>query len=314
MTRPPPSAPGAQRGNALMLVLWVIALLIIIAVGLTADQRSETSLAANQLGAARFRALSDAAIGYAVYHLSAPVNLLQDQAEGLETDLWVPDGAPRAWRFAGEDLSILVTDEQSLIDLNQASRELLSALFGALDLPAEEVDALADAVLDWRDPDDLHQLRGAEDADYAAAGRPYGAKDGPFDSVEELQQVLGFDRALFLVLAPALTVSGSVSPANIDFAPPLVRAALEGISLEEVQRRIEEEVSSDVSVEASAMSRGGPLYRIHVSLAGARGAPTPSMEALVQAEPGLFPPFRVLWRNFAPSQGMSPNLDENHDL
>lgn len=314
MSRPPAPAPKTQRGIALMLVLWVIALLIIIAVGLTADQRSETSLAANQLGAARFRALGDAAIGYAVYQLNAPVNLLQDQAAVLETDLWVPDGAPWAWRFAGEDLSIRVTDEQSLIDLNQASRELLSALFGALDLPAEEVDALADAVLDWRDPDDLHQLYGAEDPDYRAAGRPYGAKDGPFDSVEELQQVLGFDRALYLALAPVLTVSGSASPSNVDVAPPLVRAALEGISLEELEQRIEEDAAIADPAGAAGVNRGGPLYRVRVSLLGAPGAATPSMEALVRIEPGLFPPFRVLWRNFAPVQGPPSNLDQNHDL
>ena len=34
-------------------------------------------------------------------------------------------------------------------------------------------------------------LNGAEDADYEAEGLPYGAKDGPFQSVEELRQVLG---------------------------------------------------------------------------------------------------------------------------
>lgn len=297
-----------------MLVLWVIALLIIIAVGLTADQRSETSLAANQIGAARFRALSDAAIGYAVYQLNAPVNLLQDQTEVLEGDLWVPDGSPRAWRFAGEDLSISVTDEGSLIDLNQASRELLSALLGALDLPAEEIDPLVDAVLDWRDPDDLRQLHGAEDPDYAAAGRPYGAKDGVFDSVEELQQVLGFDRPLFIALAPALTVAGSASPANIDFAPPLVRAALEGISLEEIERRIEADAASGAVAQAPGVNRGGPLYRIRVSLSGPAGAATPSMEALVRVEPGLLPPFRVLWRNFAPIRAAQLQVDEGHGL
>lgn len=297
-----------------MLVLWVIALLIIMAVGLTADQRSETSLAANQIGAARFRALSDAAIGYAVYQLNAPVNLLQDQAEVLEGDLWVPDGSPRAWRFAGEDLSISVTDEGSLIDLNQASRELLSALLGALDLPAEEIDPLVDAVLDWRDPDDLRQLHGAEDPDYAAAGRPYGAKDGVFDSVEELQQVLGFDRPLFIALAPALTVAGSASPANIDFAPPLVRAALEGISLEEIERRIEADTASGALAQTPGVNRGGPLYRIRVSLSGSAGAATPSMEALVRVEPGLMPPFRVLWRNFAPIRAAQLRLDEGHGL
>jgi len=310
------SAPGGhrrQRGIALILVLWVIALLILIAVGLTADQRTETSLASNQVESARFRALSDAAIAFAVYNLAAPVNLLQEELAGLESDLWVPDGSARAWRFAGEDLSIVVTNEQSLIDLNQAPRELLRALLAALDLPPEESDALVDAVLDWRDPDDLHQLNGAEDPDYAAAGRPHGAKDGPFDSVEELQQVLGFDPALFLALAPVLTVAGSASPAHLELAPPLVRAAVEGTTVTEVERRLEQDAGLDLIPGAALSNRGGPLYRIRVSRAAAGERGAPSMEALVRVEPGLTPPFRVLWRNLAPSPGRAPDLDEHRD-
>ena len=48
---------------------------------------------------------------------------------------------------------------------------------------------------------------GFTDDEYEAAGRNYGAKDGPFDSVEELLQLLGMTPALYQRLAPALTVS-----------------------------------------------------------------------------------------------------------
>ncbi len=95
---------------------------------------------------------------------------------------------------------------------------LLMALMKAVGV--QEPENLVDAILDWRDPDDLHLVNGAEDEQYAAAGLPYGAKDGPFDSVEELGQVMGFDRELYQALAPALTVtSGQASPA-LEFAPP----------------------------------------------------------------------------------------------
>src|SRR5882672_7761736 len=47
---------------------------------------------------------------------------------------------------------------------------------------------------------------GAEDADYAAAGLAYGAKDAPFAMTEELLQVPGMTRELFDRVAPDITV------------------------------------------------------------------------------------------------------------
>ena len=45
--------------------------------------------------------------------------------------------------------------------------------------------------LDWRDADDLKRPNGAEDADYRAAGSKYVPTNAPFDTVGELQRVLG---------------------------------------------------------------------------------------------------------------------------
>ncbi|HMM26614.1 MAG TPA: type II secretion system protein GspK, partial [Pseudoxanthomonas mexicana] len=54
---------------------------------------------------------------------------------------------------------------------------------------------------------------GAEDGDYAAAGRPYGAKDAPFETIAELEQVLGMTPDLYARLEPFLTLySGRGQP------------------------------------------------------------------------------------------------------
>jgi general secretion pathway protein K len=170
-----------------------------------------------------------------------------------------------------------------------------------------------DAILDWRDEDDLRLLNGAEDPDYDAAGRPYGAKDGPFDSVEELQQVLGFDRVLYQALAPALTVSSGQASPGAEFAPPLVRAAVEGISLEEMRDRLQQEaeVLGDMP---GPVGRGGPLYRIQVRWRAPGGA-FRAMEALVRVQAGGLPPVEVLARRFAIASepvgdAMADGLDE----
>lgn len=344
-----------ERGIALILVLWVIVLLTIIAVGLTATQRTETTLAGNAVGTARFRALADAAVNYAMLNLmvqpvvapeaqgqaqaqthgQAPGTSLLDEEQA--TNLWVPDGTPHLWSFDGEQLEIAVFNEASRIDLNQAPRELLLNLLIAAEVPQEQADALGDAIIDWRDPDNLRSANGAEDSDYEAAGRPYGAKDGPFDSVEELQQVLGMTRALYQVIEPALTVASGSPRVVQDFALPLVLAALQGITVEEARQRIEEQKAdallqqpggaAPTTPPRALTNRGGPLYRIRVTLRRREDA-NPTMEALVRsggsnARPGITPrtlhpagrqasgtgeagstvpaansPFRTLWRRY----------------
>jgi general secretion pathway protein K len=288
-----------QRGIALVLVLWIVALLTIIAIGMTSAQRTESTLAANQLGSAHFRALADAAIHFAALNLTARPSIDASSAE-LEADsLWIPDGQPHTWRFSGEDLEIAIVNVASLIDLNQAPRELLGGLLGAVGIEEEVQAELLDAILDWRDEDDLHLLNGAEDADYESAGRPYGAKDGPFHSVEELLQVLGIDAPLFRELASALTVASASANVQQELAPPLVRAALEGVTIEEMEEMLLEAAAADIpGSELAPIDRGGPLYRIRISQANEDGTAR-SMEALVRVRESERPPVATLWRRFS---------------
>ena len=284
----------AQRGIALMLVLWVVALLTIIALGLTATQRTETALAGNQLATMRFRAAADAGISWTVLKLLAPPTILDEEVED-----WAPDGTARRWDFAGQRLEISVFNEASRIDLNTAPRDLLEALFEALGLAEDEASAAADAIEDWRDVNDLTELNGAEDGDYEDEGLSYGAKDAPFDSVEELQLVLGIDRDLYQALLPALTVDSGNSKMDSEFAPPLVKAALQGTSLEEIElEQQEEEALAETDGTGSvSLGRGGPNYRIRVTqLVEDQAGPT--MEALVSIETGGTQPFQVLWKRF----------------
>ena len=210
---------------------------------------------------------------------------------------WVPDGQPRVWGLGEQLLEIRIINEASLIDLNTADRDLLLALMMAVGVQEAEPDSLVDAILDWRDEDDLHLVNGAEDPDYAAAGLPYGAKDGPFDSLEELQQVIGFNKELYQLLAPALTVSSGQATPEPTFAPPLVQAALQGISLDEMQDRLES-ATAVLGETVTPQGRGGPLYRIQVRWR-APGGTFRFMESLVRIEQGLSPPVEILWRRHA---------------
>jgi general secretion pathway protein K len=301
------SAGRRPRGIALVLVLWVLALLTVMALGLTTVQRTETALTRNQIDGARFRALAEAAVNLvALDLLTTPVQAMDADAE--EPGLWVPDGQPRALWFDGVALDVTLFNEGSRLDLNGATRDQLAALIelALIDLAGdgEDHDAsaparLADAITDWRDPDDLVQLNGAEDGDYAAAGLAYGARDDAFRSVDELRQVLGMTRPLYQRLAADLTVENPSGRVDEQFASAPVIAALQGLDLEDARLRVEERqqpVVPDAS-RAPVLNRGGPLYRVRVTLAQGEVARR-SMEALVQVTRGGRPPVQVLWRRY----------------
>ena len=308
-----------DRGVALILVLWVITLLTVMALGLTATQRTESTLTANAMDDARFRAAADAAVAYAVLNLLAPdgpdLTAGQDAADTPSVQ-WVPDGSPHLWTFAEVPVAISVGNEASRLDLNTADAASLAALMVGLGVSDDDASTLADRILDWRDPDDLTIILGAEDPDYEAAGLPYGAKDDRFSSVEELGEVLGMTPDLYRRLAPEVTVDSASGQVNQQFASAAVLSAVNGLTLDEAERAVDRRdqpafAGAVPSGIAAGQGRGGPLYRIRVvrvsaaaTADGDEGAAVPAtpdgpaMEALVHVQPGAQPPYHVLWRRF----------------
>lgn len=193
-----------MRGAALLLVLWLVALLtaLVGAYALTA-----------RIEALQGRVGSRGAMAQEIARAGMEYALVRVADRNPETH-WQPNGRAYAWRFDGHDVQVRIIDETGKVDLNQADVPLLSRLMQALGEPPDASDALAAAIVDWRDADDLGQpVGGAEDGDYAAAGRPYGAKDAPFETVAELEQVLGMTPDLYARLEPFLTLySGRGQP------------------------------------------------------------------------------------------------------
>lgn len=205
------------RGAALLLVMWLVLLLSGLVAGYAMSARIE-SLQGN--GAARGVVAGEAAragVEYAVARLLDPD---PDQR-------WVADGRGYKLPFGRAEVVIEVRDEAAKIDLNAAAPALLAGLFEELGEPRERAQRLAGAIVDWRDPDNLSQpVGGAEDPAYASAGLAWGAKDATFDSVAELEQVLGMRPALYAAAAPYLTVySGNPTP-DANIADAIVLAAM----------------------------------------------------------------------------------------
>ncbi|MBI5893489.1 MAG: general secretion pathway protein GspK [Deltaproteobacteria bacterium] len=105
---------------------------------------------------------------------------------------------PREFDLGGGKVSYAIIDEESKININTASRDLLWNLMKALGIEIAARDVIADSILDWRDTNSDYHLNGAESDDfYLKLSHPYEAKNGSLDSYEELLLVKGITPDIF---------------------------------------------------------------------------------------------------------------------
>jgi general secretion pathway protein K len=187
----------AQRGVALVIVLWVSVLLTVIASSFIVERRTEFLVVSNSASLARAESAANAGVMLAVQQLYRTDN---------DKDKWQKDGGVHDWTFDGIPVRVEIRDESAKIDINPAAEPLLRGLLVSSGLPEDEATRLLDAIVDWRDPDSLKRPQGAEEADYRAAGLPYKPANAPFQAIEELQLVLGMRPDLYRRLAPSITV------------------------------------------------------------------------------------------------------------
>ncbi len=212
-------ARNRQAGIVLVVVLWGVMLLGVIAASFALSSRTESNLARNLVDNAEARALADAGVHLAVLALLDP-----DTGEP-----WRANGTIYPRSLPGGEVLLSAQDEGGKIDLNGASDELLRGLFAAVGLAGDEAAALVDAIVDYRDADDLRRLNGAEDDDYRAAGLANEAKDAPFAILDELRQVMGMTPALYRAVAPALTVFSGGRGIDASTAPAAALGAIPGL-------------------------------------------------------------------------------------
>ncbi|MBD8526449.1 general secretion pathway protein GspK [Pseudomarimonas arenosa] len=208
-----------QSGIALLIVMWLLALLAIVLGAFTVLARSERMQARHLFEGTKAHYAAEAGIHRAVMALAVPDPLQR----------WIPDGRAYQFQFEGAEVEIEIHDESGKIDLNAVDPAFFSRFLQGMGVDMVEADELAAAVADWRDTDDLLTPGGAEDDDYEALGLSYGAKDAPFDLISELQQVRGVSYDLYSRLAPHLTLYSGLSQPNAAFAPAAVLGALPGM-------------------------------------------------------------------------------------
>ena len=201
----------SRRGFALLAVLWVLTALsvlggVALAVARTGSQTTRNRILLARAGWAREACVE---ILLARYAQNPAVRAVDSVDLGRGT--WC---------------RVTLEDPAAKLNLNLGSREQLVAVLNFVSrVSVAAVDSLADALLDYRDPDTIPRPFGAETATN---------RNGPLADVAELAYVRGFDSSLVDRLTLVLTTRGP-GVINVNAAPPEVLATLPGMTDEAIR-------------------------------------------------------------------------------
>jgi general secretion pathway protein K len=123
--------------------------------------------------------------------------------------------------------TVALTNLSGRLDLNQAQPEALVSLLSQFTSP-DHAGRIVDALLDWKDADDLVRAQGAEKEEYLRAGSAYVPRNAPLNLMEEFRRIRGVTDSLARAVDLFVTVNGDMQ-IDVNAAPEPVLAAIPGI-------------------------------------------------------------------------------------
>jgi len=191
----------SPRGSILIGLLWCVALLAVVVIGLLHTARLDLMVGKNYgdriqahylalAGIEKTKALlyEEAAerkrsrVNHSGRYYNSPADFREVTLGRGQFQILRPGRADE-----GGGIIYGVSDEESRLNLNTAATEELARLEGLTP------DVVA-AINDWRDGDNAASPSGAEVDYYASLRPPYQPRNGPFQTVRELLMVRGFPR------------------------------------------------------------------------------------------------------------------------
>ncbi len=240
----PADAAWRERGFALLIVLWTLALLSFLVTLFAAAARTEARIAVNLRSAMGQEWNANGAVYTAAFHLF-------DRSDKH----WDVDGTVHELAVPGGRVAVRITDEANKINLDTASVDLLRALLLGVGADAATASEVAGAIVDWREAGGPGSSA-AKAEQYRAAGRDYTPPEKPFRSIEELGQVLGMTPALLAKLRPHLTLYSSYGPGRTT-TDPVARDAIMLLRKQGGVLPFERDVSGQQVVQVVATASGG---------------------------------------------------------
>ncbi len=218
-----------KRGSMLVMALWTLMLLSVFSVSLGFGVRQKASLLLRLSTLDALYPIAYSGVEYAKSLVKSDPDINLDSF----LDPWAAAAdSSHAVRVEGGSFSLVgcvpVTDEESKININQTTAEILIRLLRTVPgLSKDNAEEIAYNILDWMDSDSAfgHPKYGAETSYYEGLDKPYSAKDAPFETIDELLLVKGITPEIFEKIRPGITVYGS-GTVNINTANAQVLSAL----------------------------------------------------------------------------------------
>ncbi len=244
-----PGSTADRSGFALIVVLLVVVLLELLLLELGLECRVNLDAATNWRAAQQALCCAEAGLSTAAALVADPDAPRTAEAldEAFAEGLTVGSGS----------CTVAVAQHNGrlnvglLLEKGSLSRQRADQLLGLIDLLNEQRDAedaisyrVVPSLADWLDPDDdvtvlpfvQRENDGAERDYYSTLAQPYGCRNGPPDTLDELQLVRGVTADAFAPSAeqgeeagPGLrefvTIYGS-GKVDVNYAPALVLASL----------------------------------------------------------------------------------------
>jgi general secretion pathway protein K len=228
-----------NNGFALIVVLWVVTLLTIMGSSFALTIQRESAIISGVKEKSRAAAFAEAGIHYAILKL-----LIKDKEQQ-----WQANNSLYEIDFDGMRIRVQITDESGKIAINFVRKKQLLQMFGSIGVEEEIAESLSDAILDWRDRNDVKGENGAEKQEYKDEGLSYGPRNGPFESLEEVQMVLGMTTEIYKQLEDIISIYTKNSRINPKTAPRSVLLTLPEVDAEMVdeylQQRVEQQKNSE---------------------------------------------------------------------
>jgi general secretion pathway protein K len=226
----------------MLAALWLVVGITIVALefALVGQERREFGIAA----ADRARQSAAALGGFAMTQARLEQALRtgpQSQAGAIgrlrSSDVWLDADSLYSGTVLVDSMPIQVEviDLGARLNINSLSElDLRNLIFYTVG-DALEAQYLAQAIMDWRDVDDLARIHGGEKDDYLKSGLLRLPTNTAFHDVEELLDVKGMTHAVFDIISPYLTTVGAAQ-VNLNTAPVPVLRVLPGMNDEIVAR------------------------------------------------------------------------------
>jgi general secretion pathway protein K len=216
---------SGESGVALLMAVWVLALLALIAASVTSDVKAGLAISRNKVEASQTRALADAGVWAALAALLDARRAGTLAVDGRYQVVPMIEG--------GGSVSVAVQDEAGKIDVNVAAEDTLRSLFEIVGVAKPFATSLAKEINFYRSKRE-------------AVGAGSTPKPPVFLTQEELRLVPGMTVDLYARISPFITVYGGDGRVSAMTAPLAVLRAT-GLDAPTAERAVKDRGTPDAA-------------------------------------------------------------------